>query len=165
MQANAGSGVKLVATEEIEVPIERAFAMLTDFATWERLARDRGATVERTDKRLEPGRGMAWKIGFDLRGRHREATSTLTRYEVPTGIGFTGGASGFIMDITLDLVAQSETRTRLGVHLQVRAKTIAARLILQSLKLARSALARRFAARLQHLARSIENRHRTGGTV
>ena len=64
-------------------------------------------------------------------------------------------------DMSLDLLALSPKRTRLVLHSKVRPLTIAARLFLQSMKLAKGKMERKFETRIAQICHEIEERHRT----
>ena len=57
-----------------------------------------------------------------------------------------------------DLVAMSKTRTRMNFALDTRPKTVPARLMIQSLKLARHSMLKRFRKRIADFASDLEAR-------
>ena len=67
--------------EDIAAPAEFVFDQLADFAAFEGLAADRGATITRRDKRDTPGRGMKWDVDFSFRGKPRAVAAEVVRYE------------------------------------------------------------------------------------
>lgn len=157
--------MQFTAKEDIEGPIDRVFAMITDFESFERAAMRRGAEVARTDTlRLPPQSpacvGMTWKARFKLRGRDRVLTLKLASLEVPNGYRIDFTVSGLDGDLAVDLVAMSRNRTRMTVALELRPRTLAARLQVQSLKLARTNLNKRFALRVADYAKQLEDRLR-----
>ena len=151
--------MKFASREDIAAPIDAAFAMLTDFDGFERAAMRRGAEVQRTDTLREPGEGMSWNARFMLRGREREVAVTLGTYDPPNQMAFTGGSQGLEAGMVIDLVALSRQRTRMSVSLKLSPKTLSARLLVQSLKLARSNLNRKFHLRVADYAKDIEDRY------
>jgi hypothetical protein len=157
--------MQFTSKEDIEGPIDRVFAMITDFDSFERAAMRRGAEVARTDKlRLPPQSpgcaGMAWKARFKLRGRDRVFTLNLVSLEVPNGYRVDFTVSGLDGDLAIDLVSMSRNRTRMTVAMELRPRTLAARLLVQSLKLARTNLSKRFALRVADYAKQLEDRLR-----
>ena len=148
------------AKEDIEGPIDRVFAMLSDFESYERAAMRRGAEVERTDKLRAPGVGMAWQARFKLRGRDRNVALTLAALDPPNGMRVDFGSQGLDGDMTIDLLAMSRNRTRMTLAIELRPKTLSARLMVQSLKLARANLTKRFALRVAEFAKDLEDRMR-----
>jgi len=150
--------MKFTTREDIEAPIETVFQHLSDFDSYERAALRRGADVVRTDAMTVPGPGMAWKAGFDYRGRERHADLKLTSYDVPNAMAFLVHSAGLDVDIGVELVAMSRARTRMNVAVDARPNTIPARLMLQSLKLARANVMKRFRRRVGDFAADIEAR-------
>ncbi|MFD1509991.1 SRPBCC family protein [Lacimonas salitolerans] len=157
--------MKFASKEDIAAPIDAVFAMVSDFDSFERAAMRRGAEVQRTDNMRVPGVGMAWRAKFMLRGRERKMGVTLSTYDPPNQLVFDGTSPNIEGQMVIDLVALSRQRTRMSVSLKLTPKTLAARLLIQSLKLARSNLTRKFHLRVADFAKDIEDRHggnRTG---
>lgn len=150
--------MKFASKEDIAAPIDAVFTMLADFDSFERAAMRRGAEVQRTDNLRAPGPGMSWNARFMLRGRERRISVVLSTYDPPNQMVFTGGSPGLEAEMVIDLVALSRQRTRMSVSLKLSPKTLSARLMVQSLKLARSNLNRRFKLRLADYARITEER-------
>ncbi|MBR9651130.1 SRPBCC family protein [Thalassovita aquimarina] len=150
--------MELVSKEDIDAPIKQVFKMLTDFGFFERAALRRGAEVQRVDGRQDVGRGMAWIISVVLRGKLRNIRLTLTEYDAPNSMTFTGGEKGMDGMLKVDLVALSRKRTRMTVKIELSATTLPARLLLQSLKLGRNKMQSRFNVRLAEFAAELEER-------
>ncbi len=66
---------------------------------------------------------------------------------------------GLETDVKIELVALSRTRTRIQFWSGMRANSLSARLLLQSLKLARSSLNKRMAKRMATLRDDLEDRY------
>ncbi|MBW4981586.1 SRPBCC family protein [Mameliella sp. CS4] len=150
--------MELTAREDIEAPQDRVFAMMADFDTIERQAMRRGLDVTRTGD--GPGAGMAWDVAFQFRGKRRAAAITLTDYQPPERMVFDTLSGGLDIKLTLDVVALSPTRTRINVTTVMAARTLSARLFLQSMKLARGGMDKRFRKRVAELAGEMETRLR-----
>ena len=144
--------------EDIKAPIEGVFPHVADFVGFERAALRRGAEISRTDDLRAVGPGMAWNMAFLLRGKRREIDMELVQYEPPHSMCFntrTGGVSGVLQ---VDLIALSRSSTRLNIRLEMKASNLTGRLLLQSLKLAKSGITNRVNAKLYEFARSTEDR-------
>lgn len=124
--------------EDIEAPIDRVFAMLSEFEAFERSAIRRGIEVQRTGAVGAPETGLGWDAEFDLRGRRRKLRVNLVSYEPPNLMRFELLSQGLDGETTIDLMALSPRRTRLEIRLELKPRTLPARLLLQSLKLARA---------------------------
>ncbi len=150
--------MKFTAREDIEAPIEQVFAEVTDFQGFERSALRRGAEIRRIDTLERPGVGMGWEVTFRFRGKLRQITSRVTRFDPPNGILLSGDSPSIQGELVVDLVALSRGRTRLGLDLTLAPRSLQGRLIVQSIKLARGTLTRRFRARVSDYARDLEDR-------
>lgn len=155
--------MQLTAREDIEAPLNRVFAALSDFDSVERQALRRGVDVQRTSGPVTgPAEGLAWRAGFTFRGKKRTADITLTEYQPPEGMTFDSVTGGLNVQMVMDVVALSRTRTRISVTVELKPKTLSARLLVQSLKLAKGGMDRRFRDRMKVLARDLESRLQAG---
>ncbi|MEI4484738.1 SRPBCC family protein [Frigidibacter sp. MR17.14] len=154
--------MKFSTKEDIGAPAEVVFRELSDFAAFERLARARGAQVRRLDRLEHPGPGMSWELAFRWRGRERSLVADLTRFDAPQEIRFDAVSTGFAVTLTLGVIALSPRRTRIAVGLEVTPKTLASRILMQSMKLGKARLDRKFATRVRMMAEEIEFRHAGG---
>lgn len=150
--------MKLSSREDLAAPAEFVFDQLADFGSFEALAMQRGAVITRRDKRDTPGRGLKWDVEFVFRGKPRAIAAEVTRYERPDRLDYQGVSHSFDLTLDVSLVALTRTRTRMQVGLEVKPRTLGARLMVQSAKLGRSNLEARFARRIAAFARMIEKR-------
>ncbi len=146
--------------EDIEAPIETVFAEITDFQAFERSALRRGAEVRRIDDKATPGVGTAWHVGFMMRGKRREIQMQVSQYDHPNGITLSSMSPAMGGAMVIDLVALSRGRTRMSVDLTLEPKNLASRLLVQSLKLARGNLTKRFKLRAAEYAIDVEDRYK-----
>ncbi len=151
--------MKFSSKEDIEAPIAFVFDAITDFDALERQALRRGADVQRTDKLDKTGAGMSWKASFPFRGKDRKAVAKLVSYDAPNGVGFVSETGGLHGSVKVDLVQLSPRRTRISVELDLNPNSMSARLLLQSLRLAKTNLMRRFKKRVGFFADDIEERY------
>lgn len=150
--------MKFSAREDVAAPIDRVFAALNDFDTFERQAMRRGAEVQRLDPMTQTGVGMRWKVYFKMRGRRREMDLELTRYDAPNEMVFDINSTGISGTFTVELLALSRSRTRMALALDITPLTLSARLFVQSLKLAKISLTKRFKLRVADYAKGLEER-------
>lgn len=154
--------MKLTAKQDISAPADQVFRLLSDHRAWERIAIRRGAEVRRLDSLKETGTGMVagmeWHARFAFRGRRRDVHITLVDYQPPARLGFAAETSLYVGALGIDVLRMSPGRSRVHVAIEVKPKTLAARLMLQSLRLAKSRLERRLHRRLVQLANDMENR-------
>lgn len=144
---------------DVEAPIEFIYAALSDFEAWERAAMRRGADVSRTDKLRAPGVGMGWHVIFRFRGKERMIDIVLTGQEPEAKLAFSGKGRMLEGDLSIDILSLSPKRTRLVMHTKVRPLTIAARLLLQSMKLAKGRVQTKLDKRMEQLSTDLETRY------
>lgn len=154
--------MKFSTREDIEAPIDFVFAQVSDFPAFERRALRQGAEVGRRDT-APIGAGAVWDIAFRFRGRPRQVVATLARFEAPTVMVIDSATEGLDVVTEVDLIALSQTRTRVMVSFEMKARSLTARLLLQSLRLARAKITKRFKARVLEFAEQIEDRYRRDG--
>ncbi|MDF1717797.1 MAG: SRPBCC family protein [Antarcticimicrobium sp.] len=142
--------------EDIDAPIEEVFAAVSDFDGFERSAIRRGIEVRREDEAAAVAPGMAWDAAFDLRGKRRNLRLVLARLAAPEEMQVESESTGLTGVMTVELVALSPQRTRMAIVLNLAPKTLSARLFLQSLKLAKTSLTKRFKLKVAEFAKSIE---------
>ena len=149
--------MKFSSREDIDVPIKDVFDFLCAYDRFERQAIRRGAVVQRVDKLPEPGLGMTWDVSFTLRGKKRDVRLTMVNLTSPTDIGLKAKSQGIDGSFEIELIALSRTRTRMAIALELRPINLSARLLVQSLKLAKSSLNKRFKLRAAEYAKVIED--------
>lgn len=150
--------MNFAAQENIEVPIDAAFEMLTDFERHERSAMRRGVDVVRTDDLKQPGVGATWDIVFVFRGKERKLNLEVTEFDQPYEMTLQAKMQGLDVQVNLQLVALSRTLTRLNIASTLAPQTLSARLLVQSFKLAKGNINKRFNQRLAVQARDMEDR-------
>jgi len=152
--------MKLTVKYDVEAPLAFVFGQLVDFGGWERAAMRRGADVIRSDKLREVGPGAMWHANFRYRAKDRAVTIRLDNLTPQTAMGLTAISKVVDGVIGMDLLDLGATRTRFTVRLDVRPKTLAARIYVQSLRLARARVERSFAQRIAQFTAEIEHRYR-----
>jgi hypothetical protein len=151
--------MKLNGRTDVQAPVEFVFDALSDFGFWERAALRRGAEVTRTDKLRAPGAGMGWMIRFGWRGRERQMHVVVKQLDRPTLLSFDGDSPAAEGGAVLEVVPLSSTRARILVQTTVKPRTLAARLMIQSMRIARGKVTARFDKKLRQMAQIIEDRY------
>jgi uncharacterized protein YndB with AHSA1/START domain len=149
--------------EDIEAPMEKVFAAVTDFDGFERQALRRGAEVTRQDTLGHTGVGSAWKFSFGYRGKPRTVEAKLVEFDAPNGFRADTSSGGMRGALAIDLLALSPNRTRLQVSIDLSATSLSSRLLLQSLKFAKANLSKRFSNRVWQFAQDIEKKNKAVG--
>lgn len=151
--------MRLSSREDIEAPIGHVFSSITDFDGFERQALRRGAEVERLDSLGKAGLGSEWNIRFDYRGKSRRLNARIAEFDAPNGYRVDSQAGTLEGDLVVELVALSPRQTRLQVKLEMRARNLTGRLLLQSLKFARNTITKRFSARVEQFAQDVQGKY------
>jgi carbon monoxide dehydrogenase subunit G len=151
--------MKINGKHDVDVPLAFVAQVLVDFPGWERAAMRRGIDVRRTDRQTGAVQGASWTARFPFRRKMRNVDLTIVEHH-PSGrlvVSFMG-ASTQGTAIILPL-AMGPRRTRITTTLDVQARTLAARLLFQSLRFARQRMVIKFEARLAMLGAEIETRY------
>ena len=144
--------MKLSSREDIEAPIGTVYLAVTDFDLFERQILRRGIDITRDESICATDIGAKWQASFPWRGRSHDVDAALVSIEPDTGFAIESKSGGVICMGVVDLVALSKSRTRLFVSLDLRPTTLSSRLFVQSMKLAKGSLTRRFKARVSEFA-------------
>ncbi len=150
--------MKFSANEDIEAPSEAVFAAITDFAVFEHAALKRGAQLRRTGTEGAVGVGIGWLGTAPFRGKQRQISLRVAGYQPPGGLHLRGETGNLDLSMSLEVMALSRGRSRLHVDLEVLPRTLTARLLLQSAKIGKGGLDRRFKARVRAFADGIRTR-------
>lgn len=150
--------MKFSTNEDIEAPIEQVFAAVSDLAFYERTAIRRGAEIMRTTAHEVPAIGMKWKARFMFRNRMRDVAIEMTELDPPQAMSFESQSGGLSSMLDIELVPLARSRTRLKVGFELKPLNLPARLMIQSLKLAKGNLQKRFKKRVSDFAKELGNR-------
>lgn len=147
--------MKFSSREDIDAPIETVYEAVVDFDGFERQMLRRGIDVTREVSMPANVPGARWDAGFKWRGRKQELQAELISIEPNEGYAIESRTGGIICMGVVDLVPLSKTRTRLFVSLDLKPTTLSSRLFIQSLRLAKGSLNRRFKTRVSDFAEGI----------
>lgn len=139
-------------TEVIHAPREAVFAAVSDFEGFERQITRAGGSLTRTGL---PGPDTRWHGTFSFRGTRREFTSQVADWTPPGGYRLASETGGLHALIDVRCIAMDADTTRLEILVDLTARTLTARLLLNSLKLMRSQMNTRFKKRIQKFGDSI----------
>ncbi|WP_134679971.1 SRPBCC family protein [Paracoccus ravus] len=140
--------MKFSTRQDADLPAESLFAAISDFAMMERMLLRRGVSVRRDVSGQPPHLGSSWALGFDWRGKARQVSLELTEIMPPERIGFAGKSDMFEIALSLSVVALTKSKSRLICEIDVAPKGMKARLLLQTARLSKTQLDRRFAQRI-----------------
>lgn len=146
--------------EDIEAPIDYVFKQVTDFASFERSIMRRGGDIERVENGDANGLGATWRVKFQMRGVERDVSATVSDVKEPTSLMMTMTSRSADAEMKVELVPLSRARTRVNVRADASAKTIAAKLLFQSVRFARQKTEGRFKSVVAGFAKDVEIRYR-----
>lgn len=149
--------MKFTSKGDIDAPLEHVYARMSDFDGWEKAIRKRNATLSRSAGDVAPG--TRWDTKFNYRGKPREITVVLNGIEPQRRLDFTATGASLDAAVTLDLIQLSPKRTRLAVVIEMKPRNLAARLFIQSLRLARGKVQSRIDQRVQQFATETGERY------
>lgn len=147
------------ARQDIDAPIATVFREVTNFSAFERQALRRGADVQRRDTLEQPAAGLGWDLKFSFRGKERHITAEITEFDQPNGYRVQSVASSIDADLVVDLLPLSRGRTRMTITMTLGANTLGGKLMLQSLRVAKSNLNKRFVDRVDRFASEVSDRY------
>jgi len=146
--------MKLSAKEDISAPLDLVFAQVCEPDRLERTVRQRGGAIRRTPAGpLE--KGTRWDARLAFRGASQSVTFVLTTLDAPNIMRFRGTGASFDISVDVELVALGPATTRLTVTTQGTPKTLPARIMAQSLKLAHGQMLTRYQQRISEYAAEI----------
>lgn len=151
--------MRLTAKSDIEAPLAYLYASIADTAAWEREAVRRGAEIERPADMPLSGVGAGWLVKVPFRGRLRKFLLRIVDMAQDQELEFSVEGAAMSGAGQLETKALSARRSRLRVTVEVKPKTLAARLFLNTLRLARRQVEARFEKRLGQFATRIEDRY------
>lgn len=141
--------MKFTTRIDTDMQASALFDAVASFDRIERLLMRRGVSVKRIDQASEPGCSMGWNLGFDWRGKARSLRLEVTRFDRPERMSMIGTSDAFDLRLDVSVVALSRTTSRLVFEVDARPRTMRARLMVQTAKLARPQLDRKFEQRVR----------------
>lgn len=147
--------MKFSTREDIDAPVEQVYQAIADFDGIERRILRRGIDLTRDESCPADQVGARWKANFKWRGRPYQLDAELVEMTEGQSYAIESRVGGLECMGVVDLVALSKARTRLLVSLDLKPTTLSSRLMVQSLRLAKGSLNRRFKARVAQFASGI----------
>jgi len=151
--------MKLTAKTDLDAPAAFVYAALADHAAWERDAAQRGIDVERPADMPLAGLGAGWRVKVPFRGQPVAILLRLEQLVPAERLGFAIQSQAIEGNFALSVIELSKRRTRLQLVLEVKARTIAARLLLNTLSLARGRVQARVEKRIVQIGAIIQDRY------
>jgi Polyketide cyclase / dehydrase and lipid transport. len=150
--------MRISVRETVHAPIDKVFEKVCDYAHFERLALRRGADVDHLAGGDSDGVGRQWRVSFTFRGKPRKVVATVAQVERPTRMNMDMESDGLTGRTEVTLSPLAPNRTQLVLIQDLKPKTLAARLMLQSMRLAKGSVEGRLKMRVAEFARGIDGR-------
>lgn len=147
-------------SEEVDVPRDFAFSRFGDFTRYEAAARAYGADIRRVNGFTELAEGAGWRGSVMVRGKTRGVEATVTRLVRPEHAQMQTLVGGMTVTVDLTFEELGPEQTLVRAKASLRATTLAARLILQTVKLGRRQIQAKLDSRIVALANEYEDEYR-----
>jgi hypothetical protein len=135
--------MKFKVSEDVDAPQAMVWARFTDFSGFENDARGRGATLTRLGNWTETALGVEWRGEVTVRGKSRPIAAKVTQLVAQELCVIESRIGGMNCHHEMSFIPLSGAVTRVGLVLDLSADTLTARLLLQTLKLARGRVLQR----------------------
>ena len=151
--------MKLTAKTDLEVPAAVVFAALIDTPTWEREAIRNAVEVERPPGTPDSGVGAEWRIRGHFKGKARKVTARITDLTPGQRLSMSLDSPSIDGVVQIEVMVLSPRRSRLRTDLEIKPKTLAARLFVNTMRLAKGRVQARFEKGLTQLGARIKDRY------
>lgn len=151
--------MKLTARTDLEVPAAFVFATLLDHPTWEREAIRNGVEVLRPQGSPDSGVGASWRIHGHFRGKPRKVLLRIEDLAPNQHVVLSMDSPSMEGTSRIEVMVLSPRRSRLRVDLEIKPKTLAARLFINTMRLAKGRVQARFERGLGNLGSRIKERY------
>lgn len=148
--------MRLKAIHQIKAPKDYVFERISDFDSFERYIHEIGGTADRTDDVAGIQPGMSWHISGTFRKKHREVDLTLDHFHPSDKIKYAVETENMNAAIFFELSDTAAGETELALFIDPEARNISARLVLQSVKLAKKTIEKRITSRIEAFGNRIE---------
>ncbi len=152
--------MKFKVSEDVDAPQAMVWAKFVDFTALEDDARGRGATVTRVGNWTDTAEGVAWRGDVTARGKSRPLAAKVTRFAPEDLCLIESRIGGMNCSYEMTFVPLATEVTRVALVLELSADTLTARLLLQTLKLARGRVLQRMQAVIARQGNAVEAAHR-----
>jgi hypothetical protein len=157
--------LKLRVSDDIEAPVDRVWAGFSDFSPVETEARARGAELVRVGDWRAAHLGASWRGSVAVRGKTRPIDARIATFVPGETCVVESRVGGMSSTYEITLIPLSPSLTRVAVVLELRASTLSARLLLQTLKVARRRVMQRLEGAIVRQGQAVERDWRARSPV
>lgn len=147
----------------ISAPLPAAFSAACDYFHFEDLARARGLAVTRHGPPQSPLTALEWHVSGPMGGAHREAVVSVDDMRAPVMLVVRTRVGKVTALSTIQFIENGRKQTLMNVRTGLKGRSIAAKLVIHSLRLSRQRVARRFEGALTRFATLVTKRARDTG--
>lgn len=155
--------MKFRVADDIEAPVDWVWGGFTDFAAIEADIRSRDADLLRVGDWRDAGLGVAWRGSVPVRGKVRPIEAKITAFVPNERMVIDSVIGGMACQYELTFQPLSDHVTRASVALELKASTLSARLLLQTLKIARRKVIQRLEGAVVRQGQAVERDWRARG--
>ncbi len=148
--------MKISTRQEVDRPAAEVFAALSDYAYFEEILRARGVEIARVRDGDADGLGTAWEAGTTIRGHAISVRTEVTEFARNERIVSETRGGGLEATAEFAVESTGPGRSRLRIGIEVRPVSLAGRMLLQPLKLAKATISERLDRRVAEFARMVE---------
>ena len=152
--------MKFKVSEDVDAPQEMVWARFTDFSGFEEDARGRGAILNRVGNWTQTVQGVEWRGEVTVRGKSRPITAKVTQLVPQELCVVDSRIGGMNCHQEIIFVPLSTTVTRVALMLDLSEDTLTARLLLQTMKLARGRVLQKLQGVLARQGNAVEAAYR-----
>jgi hypothetical protein len=152
--------MKFKLSEDVDAPLPLVWDRFTDFHGFEEDARGRGVEVSRVGNWSKTVEGVEWRGAVTIRGKRRAISSKVARMQENELCVLESRIGGMDCLYEMSFVELAPEVTRVSLVLNLSADTLTARLILQTLKLARGRVMQRLQGILARQGNAAEAAYR-----
>lgn len=150
--------MKITSKCDVGASPDFVFARMSDYEGWERAIARRNTTLVRSPGPIRPG--TTWNTKFRLKGRDRDMLLTLLSETPGRQVHVTLADTSLDVDIIADVVEVAPQGSRMAVSLELRPRNLAARLLIQSLRLAKGKVQGQLDQRVEQWARNVAQQYK-----
>jgi len=141
---------------DINVPQRFAFERATDFALFEEVGFGKLEPFEPRSEIRAPEIGARWRTAAEFQGRPRRFSLQLLELETPEWLVLGNKSEKYDVEARFRFTDMGEAQTAFSFHLVAKAQSITAKLILQTIQLARGRIEKSMQADFEAMAKRME---------
>ena len=148
--------MKFKVADDVEAPVDWVWAGFTDFAAIEADIRAREAELSRVGDWKEAALGVAWRGSVPVRGKVRTIDARIAGFVPEERLLVDSRIGGMSCTYEVTFTPLAGGSTRVSVTLELKASTLSARLLLQTLKIARRKVIQRLDGAVVRQGQAVE---------